>query len=285
LKAVHRSACLLALMLLISFGCSSERRYPLSGQVLAVDAPRHQITVKHGDIHGFMPGMTMPFTVKDSRQLSAVKAGDLIEATLIVEESTGYLDDVRKTGEAPLPAGGTPAPPRSLIEPGTVVPDVEFTDQEGRPRRFSDWRGRTVAVTFVYTRCPVPDFCPLMDRHFAAAQKVLAADEALAARVHLVSVTFDPDHDTPAVLREHAARISADPAIWSYVTGPAAAIDRFAGAFGVTIMRGDKPIGEIVHNLRTAVIAADGRLVRVLNGNEWTPEQLVDAIREADARR
>jgi len=281
---VHRSIATILLLVLLSAGCSSERRYPLTGQVLAVDAGRQEITVKHENIRGFMPGMTMPFKVRDPRQVSGVQAGDLIEATLIVEENTGYLDDVRKTGEAPLPSG-EPAPPARMIQPGTDMPDTEFTDLQGRARRFSDWRGRTLAVTFIYTRCPVPDFCPLMDRHFAAVQKALQADAALAERVHLLSVSFDPDHDTPAVLQAHAQRVGADPAIWSYVTGSREAIDRFAAPLGITIMRGDRPMEEIIHNLRTAVIDAEGRLVQVLNGNDWQPEQLVAAIREADARR
>jgi protein SCO1/2 len=282
---VHRSILSIVTVLLVSAGCSGgERRYPLTGQVLAVDTVRQEITVKHEDIRGFMPGMTMPFKVKDAGQVSAVRPGDLIEATLIVEESTGYLADIRRTGEAPLPEG-TPAAPSRMIEPGTDVPDAEFTDSLGQARRFSDWRGKTLAVTFVYTRCPVPDFCPLMDRHFAAVQKALQTDAALAGRVHLLSVSFDPDHDTPPVLHAHAERVGADPAIWSFVTGSREAIDRFAAPFGITIMRDDKPMEEIVHNLRTAVIDAEGRLVQVLNGNDWQPGQLVGAIRGADARR
>jgi protein SCO1/2 len=177
-------------------------------------------------------------------------------------------------------------PPRiPMIEPGTAVPDTELTDQEGRTRRISDWRGRTIAVTFVYTRCPLPDFCPRMDRHFKTAQTALKADPALASRVHLLSVSFDPDHDTPAVITAHARRVGADPAVWSYLTGPRGAVDSFAGAFGVSVMRDEQPMQEIIHNLRTAVIDADGRLVTVLNGRDWTPEELVDRIRAADARR
>jgi protein SCO1/2 len=281
---MRRSLHTILLVVLVSAGCGSDRRYPLTGQVLAVDAGRQEITVKHEDIRGFMPGMTMPFKVKDAGQVSAVRAGDLIEATLIVEESTGYLDEIRKTGEAPLPAG-VPAPPVRMMEPGTDVADAAFTDAQGRARRFSDWRGKSLAVTFIYTRCPVPDFCPLMDRHFAAVQKALQTNGALAERVHLLSVSFDPDHDTPAVLRAHATRVGADPAIWSYVTGSREAIDRFAAPFGVTIMRDGTPTEAIIHNLRTAVIDADGRLVQMLNGNDWQPEQLLAAIREADARR
>lgn len=270
--------------LAIASGCSHEKRYPLAGQVIAVDTVRHELTVKHQDIRGFMPGMTMPFRVKDPAQVAASKPGDLITATLVVDERTGYLEGITKTGEAPLPedAADRPAP---ILEPGAAVPDVEFVDQDGRSRRFSDWRGRITAVTFVYTRCPLPDFCPLMDRHFASVQKALMADERLASRVHLLSVSFDPDHDTPKILKAHADRVDADPEVWSYLTGSREAIDRFAGAFGVAIMREDGRMTEIVHNLRTGIVDADGRLVTILNGNDWRPEQLLAAIHGTDAGR
>jgi protein SCO1/2 len=283
----------LLLVLALSAGCSGfdigcgverDARYPLKGQVVAKDTTRQELTVKHEDIPGFMPGMTMPFKVPDQAEFGSVVPGDLVNATLVVSENTGYLVDVTKTGSAPLPPESKSGPRPRIIEPGTEVPDVTLTDQAGRTRKLSDWRGKVVALTFIYTRCPVPDFCPRMDRNFAAAQRLLAADAALAARVHLLSVSFDPEYDTPEILRGHAARVGADPALWSYVTGEKDAIDPFAAVFGVAVMRDDKPMQEILHNLRTAVIGRDGRLVTILNGNEWKPEELVAAIREADAK-
>lgn len=265
--------------------CSGDRRYPLTGQVVAVDAERQELTVKHEDIRGFMPGMTMPFKVKDAEQVAASQPGDLITATLVVEESAGYLEDIRKTGEAPLPPDLPKPPAAPMIEPGAEVPEATFVDESGQQRRLADFRGQTVAVTFIYTRCPVPDFCPLMDRHFAAVQKAVKADPDLASRVHLLSVSFDPEFDTPEVLKAHAARVGADPSLWSYVTGTREGIDAFAAAFGVTIMREDGTMEEIIHNLRTAVIGPDGRLVEVFNGNDWQPAQLVASIRATDARR
>ena len=269
-------------LLTVSSGCSRDRRYPVVGQVIAVNAARQEITVKHEDIRGFMPGMTMAFRVKDPAQVAASRPGDLITATLVVEETSGYLEGVTKTGEAPLPEGASNRP-GPILEPGAEVPDAEFIDQDGRTRRLRDWRGKVTAVTFVYTRCPLPDFCPLMDRHFAAVQELLKADERLASRVSLLSVSFDPDYDTPKVLKEQADRVDADPEIWSYLTGSRETIDRFAAAFGVAIMREDGKMTEIVHNLRTAMIDAEGRLVKILNGNDWKPEQLLAEIRRADA--
>ena len=271
------------LLAAVAVGCSRAKRYELEGQVLAVDTAKRELTVRHSDIKGFMPGMTMPFKVADTVVLTAHKPGDLIRATLVVSDSLGVLEDVVRVGEAPVPPDALP-PRAAGLEVGTVAPDAELVDQEGRRRRFSDWRGRPVAVTFVYTRCPLPDFCPLMDRNFLAVQRALVQDTTLAGRVHLLSVSFDPDHDTPKVLAAHARKIGADPATWTWLTGPRAAVEPFASAFGVNVFREDKTNQEIVHNLRTAVIDKDGRITKIFNGNEWKPEELLAALREANGQ-
>jgi protein SCO1/2 len=174
-----------------------------------------------------------------------------------------------------------PASPPALLEPGAAVPDVVLKDQDGNERRLSAWRGGVVAVTFIYTRCPLPNFCPLMDRHFAAVQQSVQSDPALKGRSHLLSVSFDPRFDTPEILAAHARKAGADPALWTFATGEQDAVDAFARGFGVSIIREDADLEEIMHNLRTAVIDREGRLVQVFNGNEWTPAELLDAMRRA----
>jgi protein SCO1 len=281
---VRRSLLLLVILTSLSAACSRDRRYPFKGQVLLIDPSRQEITVRHEDIPGFMPGMTMPFRVADAAQFASVKPGDLITATLVVRDASGHLEQLARTGAAPLPPDMPATPLAMTIERGADVPDAEFIDQDGRPRRLADWRGKTIAVTFVYTRCPLPDFCPRMDRHFAAVQRALAAETHLAGRVQLLSVSFDPDFDTPAVLKQHAQRAGANPDMWSFLTGRRDAIDKFAAAFGITIIREGSRLDEIVHNLRTAIIDRNGKLLNVLNGNDWQPEQLLSEIRAADAR-
>ena len=135
----------------------------------------------------------------------------------------------------------------------------------------------------MYTRCPVPDFCPLMDRHFAAVQRAIASDERLRGRVHLTSVTIDPAFDTPSVLAAHAARLGADETMWSFLTGEPVDIERFASRFGVSVLKEGKG-AELVHNLRTAVVDTDGRMVRVFGGNDWTPEQVLAELRTLAVR-
>jgi protein SCO1/2 len=270
--------------LLLSSACARSREYELRGQVLAVDPARQELTIKHEDIKGFMPGMTMPFKVRDAKLLEGRTPGDLVTATLVVRDSDAYLSQVRVTGKAPL-SEAPPPRPADVLDTGDVVPEMTFVDEGGHARGLNEWRGRTLAVTFIYTRCPLPDFCPRLDRNFAEAQRAIAGDAKLRERAHLLSVSFDPEYDTPAVLAEHAKRVGADPATWNFVTGSRAAIDGFAGRFGVSVIRDDKDMQQIVHNLRTVVVAGNGRIVQTFNGNDWSPAELVAAIREASDLR
>ncbi len=149
----------------------------------------------------------------------------------------------------------------------------------------SEWRGRALAVTFIYTRCPLPDFCPLMDRQFAEVQRVITDDAGLRGRVQLLSISFDPAYDTPAVLATHAKKVGADSATWGFFGGEQTDIEAFAAHFGVSIMREGTDPGNVVHNLKTAVIDANGRLVKVINGIQWEPSELVTELRSAVGAR
>lgn len=268
----------------LAAACAPTRsqEYELRGIVVGVDAARQEITIRHEDIPRFMPGMTMPFKVRDARLLEGRVPGDLVRATLVVDGSNAHLRALERTGSGPVPPPAPSLP--DVLEPGAVAPDATFVDQDGAARRLSDWRGRAVAVTFVYTRCPLPDFCPAMDRRFMAAQEILGRDPELRKQVHLVSVSVDPDYDRPAVLTSHARRMGADPVVWSFFTGERAEIERFASRFGVSIVREGTP-AEIVHNLRTAVIDANGRVDAILRGTEWTPADLIGELRKSLGRR
>jgi protein SCO1 len=264
-------------------GCSKpadQRTYRLQGQVLSLDAPR-KLTIKHEEIKGFMPAMTMPYEVKDEKLLTGLAAGDLINATLVVVSNDAYLATIKKVGQAPLEkprAQTTTAPAASsgfeLLKPGEPVPMGAFLDQDGRKRSFESFKGSPVVLTFIYTRCPLPTFCPLMDRHFVTIQNTLKEEAALRS-VHLVTVSFDPSYDTPPVLKKHARILKADLSRWTFLTGDRDEVDKFAMRFGVSIARSMNDPRDITHNLRTAIIDADGRLVKVYTGNDWTPEQVL----------
>ena len=165
-----------------------------------------QADIKHEEIKGFMAAMTMPYKVRDAKELADLKPGDLITSTLVVVSNDAYLKDVKKVGEAPLDRSRRCAVCvlwLRAVEAGRAVPDAPFLDQEGRKTSLASLKGQTVVLTFIYTQCPMPTFCPLMDRHFVTIQERLKADPALA-RVHLATVSFDPVTDTPPVLKKHA---------------------------------------------------------------------------------
>ena len=270
----------IVLLMVVGSGCSKEdrREYTLQGQVLSVRADAMEANIKHEDIKGFMPAMTMPYKVRDAQEFANLKPGDLITSTLVVVSNDAFLKDVKKVGDAPLEkAAQEAAEARSgfeLLRPGETVPNASFVDQEGARRDFASFKNAPVLMTFIYTKCPMPTFCPLMDRQFKIIQDKMAADPSLG-KVQLVSVSFDPVTDTPAVLNEHAKKLGADPARWTFLTGDRDEIDKFAMRFGVSITRSLTDPIDIAHNLRTVVIDGAGTIVKTYTGNEWTPDQIL----------
>ena len=286
-------ATILALSLAACAKPAPSRRYTVQGQVTALSPATGEATIKHEAIAGFMPAMTMPYRFKNRSELEALKPGDLMTGTLVVQASDAWIEQVRKTGEAPLeaaPQSAADASPAArsgfeLLKPGEAIPVSAFTDQAGRPTTLARMKGAVTVITFTYTRCPMPTFCPLMDRHFLAIQKAVKADARLNGHVQLATVSFDPDTDTPAVLAAHGKALGADPGMWTFLTGSRDDVDRFAARFGVSVMRGNDPLSEITHNLRTAVVDQSGTLVKIYTGNDWTPEQIVTDARALVATR
>ena len=273
---------------LTGLGCRAPapaaRTYELKAQILAIDQARQELIVNHADIPGFMPAMTMPYKVRDANLLKGRTPGELIAATLVVEGSDAYLQSIRHEGLAALPDKRPAVRAIDVLDVGEPVRDGELIDQRGTRRTLRDWRGQVLAVTFVYTRCPLPNFCPLIDRHFADVQEQVRSSSDLRGRVHLVSVTLDPEYDTPAVLMRHAGQLKADPAVWTMLTGSREQVETFASQFGVSVTRENPQSTEVVHNLRTAVIDGSGRLVTILSGGDWQPSALIAEIRNARGR-
>ncbi len=231
-----------------------------------------------------MPGMTMPFKVRDASLLSGKAAGDLVTAQLVVGSSEAWLATLEKTGAAPLDTVAS-VPPAAFVvplKPGDMAPDATFIDHTSESLSLTGWRGQAVAVTFIYVRCPLPQFCPMIDRRFAELQRAVRADSQLAGRVRLLSVSFDPDQDTPAALAAHAKKLEADSSVWRFATAPRDVVDRFAAQFGVNVIR--EPDRTITHNLRTAIIAPDGRVAAMYDGGDWTTAQALNDLRGSLAR-
>lgn len=256
-------------------------RYPIQGQLLAVQLDTGEVLLQHEPIPGYMDAMTMPYRVPDRRRLLERRPGDLVAATLVVEAERSYLEQLTSTGTAPLPANAAARPVAEgvhILAPGDTVPALALTNQFGQPVSLTDWTGAAGVVTFIYTRCPLPDFCPLLDRRFAEIQSAAAADPTLRGRVRLLSVSFDPDYDTPAVLSAHATRLGAHTG-WHFATAPAPIVDRFAAEFGVNVMR--ERDNTITHNLRTVVIGPEGRVASAYSGNDWTADALLADLRRS----
>ncbi len=285
------SLCLSVGLALTAAACSkapAQRTFTLQGQVQSLDASRKLVVVKHDEIKGFMPAMTMPYEAEEVKALDGLAPGDLINAQLVVFSNGAHLSKIKKVGTAPLeqPPADVPNPPTAssgfeLLKPGETVPDGRFVDQDGKKQHFGTFKGSPVVMTFIYTRCPLPTFCPLMDRHFVTLQKTLKADPALK-HVRLVTISFDPATDTPAVLRKHAKSLDADLTRWTFLTGDRDDVDRFAARFGVSVARALNDARDITHNLRTAIIDADGKLVKAYTGNDWSPEQVLADLKHIE---
>ncbi len=276
----------LGAVLVLSAGCSkpetAPKSYTLTGQILAVHADKQSLTIKHQDIAGYMPGMTMTFAAREASMIAGRQAGELVTATLEVGDTWSRLTAVQVTGKAPIAAlPAELALAEGILEAGEPLPRAAFVDQEGRTRSLAEWRGAPVAITFTYTRCPIPEFCPRIDRNFAAVQAAIAKDAALAGKARLITVSFDPAHDTPAVLRAHAKTLGADAATWTFVTGTREEIESFAARFGVAVTRTGETPADIMHNLRTIVAGADGTIRALHSGSDWTVARLLDDLRGA----
>ena len=270
------------LALLAAVGCRKAppiREFAVVGQIVAIDRTTHYVTLRHEDIKGFMPGMTMPFAVRDAALLEGRVPGDLVEATLHVQNTDAWISRLTKTGSAPLP---TPAErPVAGLAPGDRVPDQTFVDQDDAPLTLGWTDGRVSVVTFIYTRCPLPDFCPAIDRRFVELQTAIKGAPGSLAHVRLLSVSIDPAFDRPAVLKAHAAKLGADPNVWRFVTAPAPATATFGRQFGLDVRQTGSAPADIEHNLRTVVLDRNRRIVEMRTGTGWTAADLVATLRAA----
>ena len=267
---------LLTLFALVALAACGQRagnaqRYELKGTVISVDRRGETVTVAHQEIPGYMEAMAMPFKPKDNWVLDQAQPGNRIQATLVVDGLRSWLEDVVITQET---TDNTATGSATEPQPGDAVPDFTLTNQDGKRIALGDYRGRALVVTFIYTRCPVPDYCPLLTNHFAAISQALKGDAALYDQTHLLSVSVDPEYDTPKVLREYGAKYmgATDFRHWEFAMGKADEVKKLATWFGLQYWPEG---GQIVHSLRTAVIAPDGKLVKLYRGNDWQPAEIV----------
>ena len=252
--------------------------YAMNGVVRSVEADEGIVTIRHEEIAGLMPAMTMPFTVADKAMLDDVGPGDEVEAKLTMTKGSSLLTELTVTRPAPPPTltlntkgGVTTLESRpKMLEVGDFVPDFTITTQDGTPLKLSELRGQVVVLTFIYTRCPLPEFCPMLDKKFRALAEIEERSAERAKAVRLLSISFDPEHDTPAVLAEHARVQGAKPPLWTFAVASHEELSKVASALG--LMYGPTP-NEIIHNRVVAVIGPDGKLARLITGSDgatWT---------------
>ena len=254
-----------------------EHRYQLKGKVVEIDRKDKLVTVSHDDIPGYMVGMTMPFKLKDERLLKDMEEGDRIQATLVIAGLRSWLEEVVVTRETADPSDLSKSSTWTEPKPGEEVPNFKLVNQAGKHISFRDYQGSAVLVTFIYTRCPLPDYCPLMTENFSQILAALKSEPEKYTKSHLLSITLDPEWDSPKVLSEYAAANSADLDRWDFATGSKDAIKKVATYFGLQYWTEND---QVIHSLRTAIIGTDGRLVKLYRGNEWKPDEMLKELRK-----
>lgn len=254
-----------------------EQTYLVRGVVTAPPADG-RVMVSHEEIPGYMAAMTMPFAVGANEALPALVVGSRVAFTLNVTGDRSWATDFTITGHDPAVAAALKAAgPSTRLRKGDALPDLSLVTQAGAPYTSRDFQGRVTALTFIFTRCPMPEFCPLMVKRFQQIQRTITSDPTLAD-ARLLAVSLDPTFDTPEVLTAYARSMQADPARWTFVTGTPEDVTRLTRAFSVHVETNGVLLD---HTLATAVIDADGRIVEVWRGNGWTPEDVVAAMRGA----
>jgi len=260
--------------------------YETTGTLRLLRPEIGRLVIEHEEIPGYMPKMTMPFKVLDVALMEGLQPNDRLAFRIVDTPDEAWIDSIRKTGVAEPVTGPTNRMFRVVrdVEPlavGDPVPAYTFTNQLGQPVRLGDLRGTAYGMTFIFTRCQYPEFCPRMSRNFAEAAKLLRADAASPTNWHLFSLSFDVEYDTPEVLAGYARHQRYDPAYWSFLTGALIDVDAITEQFGLVFPRSDT-FG-FDHNMRTVVVDARGKVHSILIGNEWKPEELAEDLKKAAA--
>jgi protein SCO1/2 len=257
--------------------------FQVTGVVVEVQPERKQVRIKHDEIPGYMQAMTMPFEVRDTNELSGLEPGHPVAFRMTVTDTDGWIDQIRITG-AKRNDPPTTGPFRLVreVEPleiGDRFPEYTFTNQFGRAFGTDQFKGQALAINFLFTRCPYPTFCPQTARYFAQTQQELLSMNGAPTNWHLLTISFDPEFDTPAVLESYAQRQGYKPDRWTFATGALIDITALGDQVGLKFWREEN--GGFNHNLRTVVVDASGKVQRIINGNEWTPLELVTEMLQA----
>jgi len=264
-------------------GESAIRTFSARGVILEIKPDTSQLVIQHQAISNYMDAMTMPFKVKDPAPLAELKRGDRVTFQLNVTADESWVDHLQKIGVVSLPENKTNSRPveTSAARPDKSLLDYKFTNELGQAVSFNDFRGQALAVTFFYTRCPLPEYCPRLSMNFKEASQKLEAMTNAPANWHFISVSFDPQADTPEILKSYGRRYGYDPAHWSFFTGPQEKIAELARGSGIKY---ETEAGTINHNFRTLIINPEGHLQIVFPVSGDLSDQIVSEILKATAK-
>jgi protein SCO1/2 len=247
----------------------------MDGKVISVDAKNKKLVIAHKDIPGLMKAMTMDYKVNDDWVFRAAKPGDHITASLVLDPEGAYLEKVVLTSTGTAPEAGTS--PLHEPQPGDQPPDLAFENQDGKKVKLSDFHGKPLLLTFIYTRCPLPDYCIRMSDNFGlVARQLKSSDSALYGKLQMLSISIDPEFDKGPVLRNYGKSFAGtvDPTFshWQFASANPKDTRDFANYFGLSY---DKQQDQIVHSLRTALLDPTGKIAFIYTGNDWRPDDVI----------
>ena len=282
--SLYRRTMLIAVCSLtfLTMGCKGPRKYSLEGRVVSKNSSTSEITVAHGDIPGFMPAMTMPYRVKQALELETIQPGDKITADIVFSEngSEYWLENVRITDQSGRQTSSASHEPHQLTT-GERPPDVALVNQDGRTIHLSNYLGKAVLITFIYTRCPMPEFCPRLSSQFARIQDELKKNPEDYDKTHLLTISFDPAYDTPAVLRRYGlAYLDGDASgfsHWDFASTTREDLQRISRSFGLQV---EGQESQFTHTMNIVLIAPNGSVAYFWNTN-WTWQELLNSLRRA----
>ena len=275
---------------LFVIGCETEpapsanaKRFDLRGKVVSVEKDKQIVTVAHEEIKDYMPAMTMPFKVKDKWIFEVVQPGLDIAAAYVVDGMDSWLEEVTISGVISEESSGTN---NTGPKPGDEVPNYRLINQDGDAIRIHEYKGKALLLTFIFTRCQDPNQCTLMSGNFANIHQQLEKQPELRHKTHLLSITFDPEYDTPKVLRSYGSAYTgkyADETFdhWQFASGTPEEVKNVAQYFGMRYHRDEAGKEQMIHTLSTALIGPDSKLVKIYRGNEWTAEQVLADLKSA----
>jgi len=259
------------------------KRYKLKGVITGVDRAGKKASIKHEEIPGYMSAMTMDFPIKEDFVFEELSVGSDITAELVVDNAADPPYWIEKIVVTSPPKPGQSLPPvkETVAVEGKTMPDFALTNQDGKEISLADFRGKTWALTFIYSECPLPNFCIAMSKNFSDLANQIAEDDELKEKVRLLSISFDPKRDTPEKLKSYGLGYlgkdsdAKDFKVWQLAAGKDGEIQKLADFFGLRYEVDEKDNSQFNHSLRTAVISEDGKVTKVFSGSDWKPDELL----------